>query len=397
MQTTVLAAARKFAAIAVASVTLTSAFSLISVVASSEVASATDAVPTCTLYWTGAVNSAWENAGNWSLTNNGPTASRVPTISDELCFSTSPGTASVTLSSSSTIAGIQWPVVGRVTPHLTVNWNGALEITSDSSAVIANLSDSATITVDRYALLSVTTLTTSGVPVFSGPGGIQVSSGGTATLAGSSPTLTNRVSFDNYGTTSLTAQTSIFLSDGAVLENDGTFNLATGTDLCDVDLTGSYFVNDATGVVNVNATTANVTVHVPTTNSGTINVLAGGLTLFQEVLNTGTFNIGDHTLTVTGSYRGTARSVANVTLDASGSGVFNGGVGAHLAGETNVTVAPSFTFSGTSTTVNVVTVIAGMNTCFGGRVQNVSYVVVTGARHFTTSNTTAGTKVTLTK
>ena len=338
----------------------------------------------CTLYWTGATSSAWETASNWSSTDGGSSAGRIPNSTDTVCFSTSPVTSTVTLSSPATIAGIEWPSTPSVTPSLTVNWNGSLDVTSDATAAISNLSDAGTITLGSSTTLGVDTLSTSGVPIFVGPGTLSINVGGTATLAGNSPTLRGGVTFVNNGTTTLPASTSIYLSNRSIIKNNGTFTVGAGSDLCDVDRSGSYFWNTTSGIFDVNG--ASATVHVPTTNNGTLNVLSGNVTLYQGVLNTGTFNIGDHLVTIGGTYTASSAAAVNVTFDANGKGVLAAGSGAHLAGTTTVTVAPSFTFSGASVVVCAVTATGAANT---------SSVVVTGASHESTSNTTTGTKVTI--
>ena len=65
------------------------------------------AAPTCTLYWTGATSTTWTNSANWSATDGGPTASRLPGVSDYLCMSTAPVRASAVLSAcaSLTVSG----------------------------------------------------------------------------------------------------------------------------------------------------------------------------------------------------------------------------------------------------------------------------------------------------
>ena len=384
MQSKLIRFGRKFVASSVAVVTLASTMSIVGSIAASEVVSATGGPASCTLYFTGAASSTWESASNWSATDGGSTAGRIPNSSDTVCFSSSPSTSDVTLSSSATVAGIHFSSTHSVTPHLTINWNGSLNVTSDATAAISNLTDNATVTVGSGTTLSIDTLATANVPVFVGPGSVVINNGGTANLAGNSPTLRGGVTFVNNGTTTLPSATAIFLSNRSIFKNNGTFTVGAGSDLCDVDRSGSYFWNTTSGVFDVNG--ANATVHVPTTNNGTLNVLSGNITLFQGVLNTGTFNIGDHLVTIAGTYTASSAAAVNVSFDAAGTGLLAAGTGAHLAGTTTVTVAPSFSFSGANVIVNAVTASGASNT---------SSVVVTGAAHYSTSNTTTGTKVTV--
>ena len=341
----------------------------------------------CTLYWTGASSSAWSTSGNWSLTNGGASAGRTPTTTDTLCFSTAPTTSNVTLSSAATVTGIQWPINGSVTPHLTINAGASLNVTSNANAAISNLTDNGTVTVGLHTSLAIDTLTTGGVPVFVGPGTVSLNVGGTGTLGGTWPTLRGGVDFVNHGTLSLPANAVVYLSQLSILDNEGTFTVGAGSDLCDVDRTGSYFLNGASANFNVNAPVHNATIHVPVTNNGNFNITAGGLTLFQATLNNGNFNIGDHTLSANGTFTSTSSSNNNITFDNGGTGLLTLSSGAHLGGHTNVTVANTFNFSGSSTTVTAVSTHGAVNT---------SSVVVTGAAHQSSTNNSNGTTVTIT-
>ena len=77
------------------------------------------ATPTCTIYWTGASGTAWYNGSDWSFTDGGPKAGRVPTGTDYVCMSTAPVNQSATLTTNATVGGINWPATTTVTPTLT--------------------------------------------------------------------------------------------------------------------------------------------------------------------------------------------------------------------------------------------------------------------------------------
>ena len=237
----------------------------------------------CSLYWTGAVSSAWENTGNWSSTDGGSSAGRLPSSSDVVCFSTSPVTSDVTLSSQTTVQGIQWAAAGAVTPHLTVAWNGGLNVTNDPASAVANLSDNGPITLGTQTALRTDTLTTGGVPVISGPGSIIVNPGGTGTLGGKWPTLTNGATFINQGDVTLPSGATLYFNQHSVLDNLGTFHMGDNTDLCDADSTGSYTLNGFGATFDIDGASINARAHTHFSNQGTVNVNSGGFTLYKGI------------------------------------------------------------------------------------------------------------------
>src|SRR3954468_23743372 len=65
---------------------------------------AADAAGTCTIYWTGATNATWSSTvTNWSLTDGGGSAGRVPTTTDFVCMSTAPVRPAVLSSTNHTV------------------------------------------------------------------------------------------------------------------------------------------------------------------------------------------------------------------------------------------------------------------------------------------------------
>ena len=78
--------------------------------------------PPCTIYWTGNANDGnWSTISNWSLTDGGPSAGSTPHSTDVVCMSTNPANAGVTVSVTTTIAGLEWPQAGSALPSLTIN------------------------------------------------------------------------------------------------------------------------------------------------------------------------------------------------------------------------------------------------------------------------------------
>jgi hypothetical protein len=103
----------------------------------------------CTIYWTDqAGDGLWDHAGNWSLTDGGPSAGRVPGASDFVCVSTAPSTsASYSIAFSNfTIAGIDWTVTS---PQL--QFEGGFTLT------IGNGSDDDASTIDEPSVIRLAT------------------------------------------------------------------------------------------------------------------------------------------------------------------------------------------------------------------------------------------------
>ena len=233
----------------------------------------------CSLYWTGAVSSSWDVAGNWSATDNGSSAGRTPTSTDVLCFSSAPTTSDVVLSSSATVQGIQWPAAGAVTPHLTIAWNGSLSVTNDPASAVATLDQNGSLTLGLQTALRTSTWTTGGTPVVSGPGSLILSTSGVANLGGQWPTLNNGATLINQGTVNLPVGSTFYLGGHSVIDNLAVFNMGNDTDICDLDRTGNYFDNGFGATVNGNATTDTAEMHVAYSNQGTTNINGGSFVL----------------------------------------------------------------------------------------------------------------------
>ncbi|MBK6886776.1 MAG: hypothetical protein IPH03_10275 [Tetrasphaera sp.] len=77
------------------------------------------AATTCNIYWTGATSTNWTTASNWSLTDGGPSAGRLPTASEFACMSTAPVRDDIVLTSSRSIAGVDFATPSGATLTLS--------------------------------------------------------------------------------------------------------------------------------------------------------------------------------------------------------------------------------------------------------------------------------------
>ncbi len=261
----------------------------------------------CSLYWTGAANSNWSDAGNWSASNNGTSAGRVPTSSDVVCFSSAPATSSVVLSSSATVKGIQWPAAGSVTPALTIAWNGSLSVTDDPASDVATLTQNGPLSLGQQTALRTSSWTTGGVPVVSGPGSIIVSDGGVANLGGEWPTLNSGATLINQGTVNLPSGSTLYIGGHSVIDNLAVFNMGNQTDICNLDSSGNYFDNGFGATLNANATTGAAQLHVAYSNQGTTDVNGGSLVMYYgtatNIPDAGPWNVATGTRLVVDAAR----------------------------------------------------------------------------------------------
>jgi hypothetical protein len=88
---------------------------------------------TCTIFWKGTTSTAWETATNWSLTDGGPNAGRLPNATDVVCKSTAPTRTDVVITTTNrAVAGMNFGT-GSLTlsANLTVGSvaNGAFDST----------------------------------------------------------------------------------------------------------------------------------------------------------------------------------------------------------------------------------------------------------------------------
>ena len=233
--------------------------------------SSASASTTCTIYWTGAKSSAWGTAGNWSLTDGGPTAARTPAASDYVCMSTAPTTAAATITTTVAVGGINWPQSGSVSPSLTDS--GTLTVGNKTTSY-ASAIDQLTVSGSLAGTATVT------VP---SAGSLVLNSG---SLAG--------VHLINSGSGSVNAQ--IQLSKSGELENAGTLNLTDSSDLIDSDSTATLLLNDASGTIAYASSAAGTTyIETAFNNAGAVRLTGNG-TLYTDYGNspsgsdTGSYN-----------------------------------------------------------------------------------------------------------
>jgi hypothetical protein len=242
-------------------------------------AGASARTPACTIYWSGAVSHAWSTPANWSLSDDGPGAGRTPEASDVVCISDAPARRRAALGSdtTATIAGIEWPASGSLTPALTVK--GSLAVGTAPAAmpsVIAVLSDSGTLTSAAGEQLGAGTLRLTGD--LDGPGSLTVS--GAASLSGA------RLGGAGAGADLIlegaaSDDAAVSFGNGSTLENAGTLTLTDGATFADADFDGNQLINDATGTVQYLGADSGGSgrLDVPSTNAGTIDSVEGTLTL----------------------------------------------------------------------------------------------------------------------
>ncbi|HTU29617.1 MAG TPA: IPT/TIG domain-containing protein [Solirubrobacteraceae bacterium] len=257
------------------------------------IAGASSAGTTCTIYWTGASSNDWGTAANWSLTNDGPAASGTPSSTDEVCMSTSAQNTSVDLgsSTSATIAGIDWPTSGSITPSLEVD--GSLTLGTASAAyasTIQNLTDEGDVTSAAAEALTVGTLSASSGAAFNGPGTLKVSGNATVTYLQLGNTAAGQLILQ--GTT--TQSGDLVFYNGAELENRGTLNLSDSSYLDSDSNTSDLLQNDTGATIAFSGSTSSqsATINVPLANQGTVNAQEGTLVIGDGGTDTGAYTTG---------------------------------------------------------------------------------------------------------
>ncbi len=299
------------------------------------------ATATCTIYWTGNTSGDWGTASNWSLTDGGPSAGRVPNSSDFVCMSTAPATASVTSSATVKVTGINWPQAGSVQPSLIVDSTMTLgTATAQNPSTIDQLEVDGTLIVSKNAATTASTLDLTGI--LEGPGSLTVS--GPATLAnnatlGAINTPATKADLILQGASSVPANGDLLFEGGSVLENQATLTLGDASQLIDEDQDGNKLVNDSAGTVSFTGSTASQTsiVGVVASNAGTVTV------------GKGTLDFGDNT-SASASDAGTFTAASGATLDLAGTRSELSG--ATVAGAGTVDVTGTTTFSAASNLTN---------------------------------------------
>ena len=147
--------------------------------------------------------------------------------------------------------------------------------------------------------------TTSGAYPLEGPGTLRLLTGATLTTSGS-PILAAGLHFDVEGTFAQTGST--IWEAGTVLHNSGTIDLQADVDISASRSNGAGTIVNS-GTITKSAGTGTSTISPTLTNTGTISVLAGRLTLPAGVL--ANYNVTTKTLTG-GSYRVTAPGLLRI-------------------------------------------------------------------------------------
>ena len=251
---------------------------------------------TCSIYWTGVVSSDWATAGNWSNSDGGASAGRLPGSSDFVCMSTAPKGSSVDLAAgeSATIDGTNFATRGGVSPSLSIEGTLILGTTS-----AANDSTVANLTVANYGtVISVVTLTTAKISLggnLGGSGVITVPAGGTMSIGYLA--LSGGQQIVNRGTATIAQGATVSIGDTSEIENAGQLALSDNAQVsvASPSYTG-LIVNDAGATVSYagSATSSSATIAVTFDNFGAVSVPRGVLYVNG---GTSTDSLGD-----TGSY-----------------------------------------------------------------------------------------------
>ena len=310
------------------------------------------ATATCTIYWTGATSSAWATASNWSLTDGGGSAGRIPAATDFVCMSTSPTTASVTTATNISVTGINFPQSGSIQPSLTVS-SGTLTLgttTTQNASAINKLTISGTLVVVNGETVTTSNLTMNG-GVLEGPGSLTDT--GPATLIsdpalGASGAGSKSADLILQGSTSVNDDVQFW--SGSVLENAGTLTLADSAELFAQDSTACALRNDSGATVSFTGSTAaqTATIALTASNAGTVSVGKGTLTFGQGANGTPS-DTGQFTASsgATLDVAGTRTEQSGATITGAGTVDVVGGATVTLASGSAVTNSGTFQVDGT--------------------------------------------------
>lgn len=251
----------------------------------------------CSVFWTGTTSTSWTLSSNWSLSEGGQSAGRIPLSTDVVCLATAPVRTAVSyVSLGRTIAGIDFSAQGGVRPSLTID-GGTLTIGSGSGA-----SDS--IINDLRVQLGGTLGGTAGVLLTGAPSladNAILTGPGTATLAVGTDVATNGLILDD-GRRLVVAGTLthnecydyVYLYNGAVLQNSGRLTAASscGHRIYSDGSAGSKIVNDAGAdfVIQQEATDS-YDLSAPLDNRGSVSVAAGTLIVHPLDTTGGSYDV----------------------------------------------------------------------------------------------------------
>jgi len=234
--------------------------------------------PSCSIYWTGHTSTAWGTARNWSLTDGGGSAGRLPGRSDYVCMSASPSQSTAILTTAATVAGINWPK-STVTPTLQIgtstNSNGTLTVgtsTEADASQIANIQVWGTVIADATVTAPTLKLTANGT--LSGSGSFVIPGSGNLSILGGE--LQGGVTLQNHGSGSIAQDSTLIFADTSVLDNAGQLTLA---DTSSFNGTG-WMENESGATLSFAGSASSSSARVQTAfdNYGTVSVTKGTLT-----------------------------------------------------------------------------------------------------------------------
>ncbi len=226
----------------------------------------------CTVAWTGAVSNDWSDPRNWRRPSD--TGSTLPTTKDVACIDPRAVRTDITISNSVSLRGINFGAANGLTPSVTVDWRGSLNVVDDSSAAISVLDAVGPITLGATTALRVDSLV-SQTGGFTGPGTLILPVGSTSTWSGMWPNLDGGITVINQGTAQLTDGETMYFWGASQFFNLGGFTLGNQSDLCNADGSADAIVNYSSG--NVTAL-GDASIHVPY-SSGGYTVSRGNLDL----------------------------------------------------------------------------------------------------------------------
>ena len=281
------------------------------------------AASTCSIYWTGRASSDWSTTANWSSSDGGQSAGRLPGRSDYVCISSAPSRTSVSLAHSAVIDGINWPKTATVTPALQLS--GSLTVGTTDGAFASTLASlQATGTLSTITTIVASSLSLQPGGTLGGAGTFTVPSGGSLSISGGS--LASGTRLINQGAATVAQGATLNFTQASILENAASLSLSDSS-----AMSASYsgrVINDASGTLNYagSAASSTASIQVPFDNFGAVSVTQGTLNLSS---GSSGFSAGD-----TGSYSATAASVVQF-----GGGVRRLASGVSFPGAGQITVS----------------------------------------------------------
>ncbi len=276
------------------------------------------AASTCSIYWTGRASAEWSATSNWSASDGGQSASRLPGRSDYVCMSSAPVRATASLNGSAVIDGISWPKTSTVTPVLQLG--GHLTVGTTEGAFASTLASlNATGTLLTITSIVVSSLTLQSGWTLGGAGTFTVPAGGALSIASGS--LVSGTRLVNKGTATVAQGAVVTFTQAAVLENAAGLSLGDGSAM---NLASSgRVVNDASGTLKYagSATSSTASIEVPFDNFGAVNVTQGTLDLRGGSSSLSTGDTGSYSAAAAGVVQfggGTRKLTGQVTFPGPG-------------------------------------------------------------------------------